>query len=46
MSVELIGEDTVTVMEVMKATREMCGELMACRKIGIITMGHLSGEKI
>ena len=30
-SVELIGEDTVTMMEVMKATKE----LMACRKIGL-----------
>jgi hypothetical protein len=29
--VELIGEDTVTMMEVMKATKE----LMACRKIGL-----------
>ena len=48
-SVELIGEDAVTVMEVMKATKEMCGELMACRKIGLkkyeVTMGHLSGKK-
>ena len=47
-SVELIGEDPVTVMEFMRVTREVCGELMACRKTGLkryeLTMGHLSGK--
>jgi hypothetical protein len=48
-SVELIGEDPVTAMEFMKATKEVCGELMACRKTGLkkyeLTMRHLSGKK-
>ncbi|XP_030230328.1 uncharacterized protein LOC115556985 isoform X1 [Gadus morhua] len=47
-SVELIGEDPITVMEFMRVTKEVCGELMACRKTGLkkyeLTMGHLSGK--
>ena len=47
-SVELIGEDPITVMEFMTVTKEVCGELMACRKTGLkkykLTMGHLSGK--
>ena len=42
-SVELIGEDPITVMEFMRVKKEVCGELMACRKTGlkkIETMGQ------
>ena len=48
-SVELIGEDPITVMEFMRVMKEVCGVLMACRKTGLkkykLTMGHLSGKK-
>lgn len=48
-SVELVGENTITAMELMKCIRELCGGLMACRVLSPnkyeVTMSHPKGKQ-
>lgn len=47
--VELVGEDRITMMELLRAAKDTCGLVVGCRYIGInkyeITMNHENGKR-